>query len=118
MERLFGRLTLGRAVLIILAVTIGLVILLAWLEQRVDPETFRTFGDALWFSITTITTTGYGDIVPGNTPGRVVASVMMLLSLAFVPLVTSVVVSALVLRTQQRQAELRAEGEAPDDTAG
>ena len=59
----------------------------------------------MWFAISTISTTGYGDIVPETLAGRLVASVMMLISLAFVPVLTSVVVSALVIRTQQRRDE-------------
>ena len=56
--RVFERLTLGRAISIILSVSTGLVLLLAWLEHRVEPETFPTYGDAIWFAITTVTTTG------------------------------------------------------------
>jgi voltage-gated potassium channel len=115
---MFDRLTVGRAVLIILLVTSALTVLLAWLEMRVEPETFETFGDSLWFAITTVTTTGFGDIVPETAPGRIVASVIMLLSLALVPLLTSVVVSALVIRTQQRESELRSERQEADDTTG
>jgi voltage-gated potassium channel len=111
--RLFTRLTVGRAVLIILAVATGLTLLLAWLEHLVEPETFTTYPEALWFAITTVTTTGYGDLVPETGPGRLVASAIMLLSLALVPVLTSIVVSALVIRVQQRQAEMLAEEEDP-----
>ena len=104
--RLFTRLTVARAIAIILVVSTGLVLLLAWLEHLVEPETFPTYGLALWFAITTVTTTGYGDLVPETEAGRVVASVVMLLGLALVPVLTSVVVSALVIRVQQRQAEI------------
>jgi voltage-gated potassium channel len=117
-NRIFDRLTVGRAVLIILTTTMALVVLLAWLEHRIEPEVFPTIGVALWFAIATVTTTGYGDIVPETVAGRAVASAMMLLSLALVPVLTSVVVSALVVRTQQRQAELRAQGEGPDNGVG
>jgi voltage-gated potassium channel len=116
--RLFERLTVARAIAIILLVATSLVLLLAWLEQLVEPETFPTYGVALWFAITTVTTTGYGDIVPETDAGRVVASVVMLIGLALVPVLTSVVVSALVVRTQQRVAEAAAQGEDPGVTSG
>jgi voltage-gated potassium channel len=116
--RLFTHLTVARAIVIILLVATGLTLLLAWLEHLVEPETFTTYPEALWFAITTVTTTGYGDLVPETGLGRVVASVIMLLSLALVPVLTSVVVSALVIRVQQRQAEFLARGEEPDDRLG
>jgi voltage-gated potassium channel len=103
--RVFDRLTIARAILIIVVVTTALVFLLAWLERLVEPETFPNYGEAMWFAISTISTTGYGDIVPETLAGRLVASVMMLISLALVPVLTSVVVSALVIRTQQRRDE-------------
>jgi voltage-gated potassium channel len=43
----------------------------------VEPETVPRLSDALWWSLTTITTVGYGDIVPSTESGRVVASVLM-----------------------------------------
>jgi voltage-gated potassium channel len=43
-----------------------------------EPEVAPTFGDALWWSITTLSTVGYGDIVPASSAGRSLAAVMML----------------------------------------
>jgi len=42
-------------------------------EHPVNPE-FATVGDALWRGIVTVTTVGYGDIVPKTTTGRWVAT--------------------------------------------
>lgn len=39
--------------------------------------TLHSFGDALWWSMETITTVGYGDIVPVTAIGRIVASILM-----------------------------------------
>jgi voltage-gated potassium channel len=38
---------------------------------------FDNFGDSMWFSIVTLTTVGYGDVVPESTAGRLVAVVLM-----------------------------------------
>jgi voltage-gated potassium channel len=93
--------------LIVVLVTL-IVFAGALLERIIEPETFPTFGDALWFSLTTLSTTGYGDFTPVTAGGRAVASVLMVLSLALVPVVTSVVVSALVVRSQQRLEDRQA----------
>jgi len=46
--------------------------------ERQDPgANIKTAGDALWWSVTTITTVGYGDKYPVTTQGRLVAAVLM-----------------------------------------
>jgi voltage-gated potassium channel len=78
-RRLFER--LGRV-----ALTAGGVLVIGSLvayhaEHPVNPE-FATVGDALWWGIVTLTTVGYGDIVPKTTTGRWVAVVIMVTGIA------------------------------------
>jgi voltage-gated potassium channel len=96
-------LTLRRAVGLIVAVATVLAVAAAVLERLIDPE-FDTYGQALWFSVTTVTTVGYGDYIPESAAGKLVASALMLTGLGLIPLVTSVVVSILV---SQRSRESR-----------
>ena len=78
-RRLLDR--LGRVV----AVAVGVVLLASVVayhaEHPVNPE-FATFGDALWWGIVTLTTVGYGDIVPNTTTGRWAAVVIMVTGIA------------------------------------
>lgn len=78
-RRLFDR--LGR----VAAVAIGIVILGSvvayYAEHPVNPE-FATFGDALWWGIVTLTTVGYGDIVPQTATGRWAAVIIMITGIA------------------------------------
>jgi voltage-gated potassium channel len=46
------------------------------------------FGDALWWSIVTSTTVGYGDISPESVVGRVVAVVLMLVGIGTIGMIT------------------------------
>ena len=89
-------LTLRKAVGLIVGIAATLSLVAALLERLIDPEEFKTFGTALWWAVTTVSTVGYGDYVPQNTAGRFVASVLMLIGLSLIPLITSVVVSILV----------------------
>jgi voltage-gated potassium channel len=78
-HRLFER--LGRV-----AVVAGGVLFLGSLvayhaEHPTNPE-FATFGDALWWGIVTLTTVGYGDIVPKTAVGRWAAVVIMITGIA------------------------------------
>ena len=99
-------LTLRKAVGLIVAVATLLAIAAAFLERLLEPKVFDSFPHALWFSISTVTTVGYGDIVPESGAGRLVASALMLTGLGLIPLITSVVVSILVA---QRNREARAQ---------
>jgi voltage-gated potassium channel len=61
-----------------------------------DPGDFRSLPDALWWSVQTITTVGYGDIVPRHTEGRVIAAIVMLMGIALIAVVTATVTATLV----------------------
>lgn len=51
-------------------------------ETDVQPEQFGTLGDALWWTVVTLTTTGYGDKVPVSPLGRMLAGVVMVCGIA------------------------------------
>ena len=53
-------------------------------------------GDALWFAIATMTSTGYGDVVPTTVGGRLVGALMMFGGLTVLSVVTATVASVLV----------------------
>src|SRR3954452_6918119 len=96
------RLTIMRAVFSIAGVAIVLTVGAAALERLVEPETFKSFGEASWWAMQTVSTVGYGDTVPVSSGGRVIAGALMLLGVAFVPAITSIVVAVLVAQVQRR----------------
>lgn len=97
-------LTLRKAVGLIVGVATLLAVGAAILLRAIDPGV-GTLGDAFWWAVTTVTTVGYGDVLPTTTAGRIVASALMLTGLGLIPLITSVVVSILVSqRTQEARA--------------
>ena len=78
-RRLFER--LGR----VAGVASGVVVLGSLVAYHAEHPTnpgFATIGDALWWGIVTLTTVGYGDIVPKTTTGRWAAVVIMLTGIA------------------------------------
>src|SRR3954454_13563743 len=61
------------------------------LERGVPGTTFRSWGDGVWWALTTMTTVGYGDHVPATPPGRLVAAVIMITGVAVLGAVAAVV---------------------------
>jgi voltage-gated potassium channel len=102
------QLTLRKAVGLIVTVATALALSAAVLVRLFDPA-IGTFPDALWWAVSTVSTVGYGDVVPVSGAGRIIATALMLTGLALIPLITSVVVSILVSkRTREaREEELR-----------
>lgn len=71
----------------------------------IEPETFSTFGCALWYVFQIITTIGFGDVVPGSTAVRAISMVVGLSALFVVALITGVVVSFFNERMRLRRNE-------------
>lgn len=74
----------------------------------------KSFGDALWWSVVTTTTTGYGDISPQTLGGRVLAGFVMLTAILFVlPLLIGRIAMAMIENrdayTHEEQEAMKAE---------
>ena len=96
------------AVLLIAVSTLVIVAgstLVAWTLDRQD---FGSVGEALWWSLQTVTTVGYGDIVPDSARGQVIGGVVMLIGIAASAVLTALITSALfetVLRRHRADEE-------------
>ncbi len=90
---------------------VGFVAALAVLDAERDaPDaSITTFGEALWWTITTISTVGYGDRYPVTVEGRLVAGALMVAGIALLGVVTASIASWFV--ENLRQAEKRVESE-------
>jgi len=103
-------LTARRAGRIIAVVTLVLAVVGAVLLWAVDREEFPNLGLALWWSVQTVTTVGYGDFVPGNTAGRIIGGLVMLVGIGFLAVVTASIAAIFV---ESRRREVAAD--APDE---
>jgi voltage-gated potassium channel len=70
--------------------------------EILSPNSFASVGDAAWWAATTVTTIGYGDVVPGTSGGRVIAVFVMFASVATVSFTTAVVTASFVGFQQRR----------------
>ena len=78
-RRLFDR--LGRVAVVAGGVLVIGSLVAYYAEHHTNPE-FATVGDALWWGIVTLTTVGYGDIVPKTPTGRWAAVTIMITGIA------------------------------------
>ena len=110
-ELWYERLTLPRAVATVISVAFILVMIAGALARLVEPEVFTSIGLAYWWAVVTVTTVGYGDVVPESTGGRLVGTMLMLTGLGLIPTLTSVTVAILVgKRTRSQQEQLDRQG--------
>lgn len=97
---------------------VGLGALAVLDAERDAPEAnITTFGDALWWACTTVTTVGYGDHYPVSGEGRVVAVVLMVVGIGVVGAVTASVATWILGRVEAERAERQvqpSDGVSPD----
>jgi voltage-gated potassium channel len=79
-------------------------------ERLVDPQTFHNIWLGMWWAVETVTTVGYGDIVPSQTAGKIIAGFLMLGGLSLLSVVTAAITSGFVSRSE---AHRLATGEDP-----
>jgi voltage-gated potassium channel len=105
LARWYERLSIYRAIGTIIGVALTLVLVSGLLVRIVEPETFPRLGLAYWWAVTTVTTVGYGDVVPVTPQGRLVAVLLMLTGLSLIPTLTSVIVSVLLAKRRRAEQE-------------
>lgn len=101
---------LGRDITVLRAGgTLTLVTLLATIAGGIlmyfaDHQTFPTVWRGLWWAVQTVTTVGYGDVVPRTIFGRLVATFVMLSGIAFISVFTAIVTATFIESARRRLA--------------
>jgi len=74
---------IGLAYFLGIAVYLVLVSLLVYVEKDSNQSALNNYQNAIWYSLVTLTTVGYGDIFPATLHGRAIGYIFILCSLAF-----------------------------------
>ena len=69
----------------------GYILLSALIMFQVEPDSFESFFDAIYWAVVTLTTVGYGDIYPVSDVGRIVSMLSSFMGIAIVALPTGVI---------------------------
>ena len=70
---------------------VAYVLISALVIYNVEPESFETFFDAIYWATISLTTVGYGDIYPITTIGRIVTMISSVFGIAIIALPTGVI---------------------------
>ncbi|MFC0681801.1 potassium channel family protein [Lysobacter korlensis] len=92
-----GRVSIYLVVSAALIVFVGAVAILD-VEQNSDGALITNIGDAVWWTLVTVTTVGYGDLYPVTALGRLIAAGLMLVGIALIGAVTATFASWFVER--------------------
>lgn len=80
---------------VFLFVVVIILLISSALMHAIEPTRFAQMTDALWWSIVTLTTVGYGDIVPESLLGKFIAGILMILGIGIIALPTGVLGASL-----------------------
>ena len=73
------------------------------LERGRQPDAFGSLPNALWWAVVTLTTTGYGDVVPVTVGGRLVGSVLMISGISVLAIMTGVLATGFAQEERRRE---------------
>jgi voltage-gated potassium channel len=96
--------TMRAAAGVIVVVTAAVVVVAGILIRALDHAEFSNVWLGMWWAMQTVTTVGYGDIVPKHLTGRIVGAVVMLQGVAFVTVFTALITSIFVARAARERA--------------
>jgi voltage-gated potassium channel len=107
--QLLGRVLLSRRselFITLVAVTVLLVVsstLMYYAERDAQPEQFSSIPAAMWWGVETLTTIGYGDILPVTVTGKIINSFIALLGIGLFALPAGILGSGFVEELQRRR---------------
>jgi len=93
------------AIRVIVSATVIATLAGAGLVLLLDRRSFDNFGDALWWSLQTVTTVGYGDVTPTNGVGRLVGAIVLVYSVAFLAVLTATITTNFAEHARRQRAQ-------------
>ena len=83
--------------------------LIYYAENSSQPDDFRSIPNALWWSIVTLTTVGYGDVSPVSLIGKIIGAITAIMGVCTVALLTGIVANAFSAQLSRKKSIFRFE---------
>ncbi|MEX1217061.1 MAG: ion channel [Acidimicrobiales bacterium] len=93
LRKMFSRGNLSQFLFVAVILMLNAAVIVWEFESRAPGANITTLGDALWWSVVTVTTVGYGDYSPVTFGGRITAVALLVLGLVSVAVVTAQIAS-------------------------
>lgn len=74
-----------------------------WVEGERQPEQFGSIPSALWWAVVTLTTTGYGDVVPLSPAGRMIGGAIMVCGICVLALLAGILANGFAAQVRRRE---------------
>ncbi len=74
-----------------------------WFEGERQPDQFGSIPAALWWAVVTLTTTGYGDVVPLSSAGRMIGGVIMVCGICVLALLAGILANGFAAEVRRRE---------------
>jgi hypothetical protein len=87
----------------ITVVTFGIALVAGVMVRLTDPADFHSVGAGMWWGMETVTTVGYGDIVPRSIAGRLTGVLVMLAGISFISVTAGAITSEFVEAGRRRR---------------
>lgn len=92
----------------------GYIIISALIIFNVEPESFNTFFEAIYWATVSLTTVGYGDIYPVSTMGRIITMLSSVFGIAIVALPAGIITAGYMTEIRKDAAEEKKDGDTPE----
>lgn len=87
------------------SMALGYVLVSALVIFNVEPDTFGSFFDAVYWAVVSLTTMGYGDIYPVTTTGRIVTMISSFVGIAIIALPAGIITAGYMDTINQEKQE-------------
>ena len=91
------------SLMVVIWFALGYVFISALVIFNVEPETFNSFFDALYWATVSLTTMGYGDIYPVSTFGRIVTMLSSFIGIAIVALPAGIITAGYMEELEEKK---------------
>lgn len=94
------------ALIAVMTLAVGYVLISALVIFNVEPDSFNTFFDAIYWATVSLTTMGYGDIYPVSVAGRIVTMISSIFGIAIVALPAGIITAGYMSTIEERNTDI------------